>query len=177
MEGEVWSNMKSSSANFPTWWEREWSLVQKSRFLVQSTERIVISTNGNPGATSSLRRKRMSFNLTDLICSTFEKSTYKYLEGWWLKRNCGWHTLYYRSWTGGWQSPLTIHFNVSKVRKAMLNVEKLLKINLSTCHTFKKNQHSVLTTQQLSQCLAYSSVWQTLSSAYYLPGNRNTNMN
>lgn len=35
------------------------------------------------------------------------------------------------------EQPLqTVHFNISMVRKMMLDMEKLLEINMSTCHAF-----------------------------------------
>lgn len=50
MEGEERSNMRAVQQIFqPDGKEEkqgEWSLVQKSRFLMQSTERIMISTDG-----------------------------------------------------------------------------------------------------------------------------------
>lgn len=131
---------ESSWASLQTWWKRRETVksVTKPRFLTKSKERMVISTDiGIPRAKSSLGIKRMSFDLdrfnsTNLdIYLRAQPTSVQKAAGGKKKRNCGWHSLYY------WTVPYNyIHFNISMVRKIMLDMEKFLEMNMSTCHAF-----------------------------------------
>lgn len=95
---------------------------------------------GIPGAKSSLGIKRMSsdldeFNSTNLdIYLKAQPTNVQKAAG--KKKKKGTvgdtHCII--------EQPLqTVHFNISMVQKMMLDMEKFLEINMSTCHAFKKN--------------------------------------